>query len=377
MLNKTYDETRIAQIVRFISESPFSCIVAVSPESVSYLGGIVVDTHRHIPRRIAAVVWPNVGEPTFIIPRQLESRVKESSWIPKVAVYDEMEQSPITVLSDVLVPYLVGPKPIAVEKGFLVADFYEELLSNLHKDRLPSCDTLLKKIRMRKTPWEIEKIKMAFLATDRAFFKMLSLIGEGDSEKKISRLLQDQLLDEGADQVRPLLLLGAGPNTIRRHHLPGEYQLKMGDLLISDFGGIFNGYVTDLARTAVAGRAAPKQQSIYQWLWGVEQELINSILPGMEASQLFKKCQQLFGEEGLKLGTEHVGHGVGLGLHEPPTLNAKDSTVLEPGMVICLEPNVVVLERSEKYLLEDLILITDNEPIVLSRSRDWAQLSHI
>lgn len=355
-----------------LEERHLDAIIVASPENVLYLTGADIHTQRTIPDRLAIVVWPLSADPVFIVCNLEEAQAREESRIRDVRAYFEFKETPVSALVGVLRELGLAKRRLGIETHFLTAVHCEELRSQLPDAGLVGCDNVLERVRMIKTPEEIGILQRAALATDRAIRKTFESAKAGQTEAAIATSLQVNLLLEGAD-VPKFVVLAAGRNSCLTHPIPGSYQVSEGDLVRTDFGGYFRGYLSDLARTAVFRKPSPKQRDIYAWLWDTHNKLIERMRPGVRASDIYNHCRQLYEKAGMPFNRPHIGHSLGLSVHEYPMLNPYIGQELLPNMVMAIEPNHL-LPGVEKYHVEDLILISEDGPKVLSRASDWSQL---
>ncbi len=215
-------------------------------------------------------------------------------------------------------------------------------------------------------------MEAAAQATDRAIRKAFESARPGMTEKRVGVVLTSEPLFGGAE-MQAFQVLAAGTNSCSTHARAGEAGLRSGDLMRTDFGGVFSGgYYSDLARTVGVG--VPEQQrDTYQAMWEEHERLIALLRPGVRCSDVYASHKQRWEARGWRMVRPHIGHSLGIGLHEHPLLMPGDSTELAPGMRICIEPNHLIPEV-EKYHVEDLVLVTERGPRVLSRTADWSQL---
>ncbi|HEX6079830.1 MAG TPA: M24 family metallopeptidase, partial [Methylomirabilota bacterium] len=117
-----------------------------------------------------------------------------------------------------------------------------------------------------------------------------------------------------------------------------ETALKAGDLVRLDLGCVYQGYRSDISRTAVLGPPSDKQRRYYDAIRDGEIAAIAAMKPGVPVSRIFEIGMKVTREAGMPhYQRNHVGHGIGLEAYDPPTINAAGQTVLEPGMVFCVE----------------------------------------
>ena len=141
-------------------------------------------------------------------------------------------------------------------------------------------------------------------------------------------------------------------------------------------GGVFDGYQSDVARTAVVGRATDEQQSLYQRLREIERETIAAARPGVRACDIYAICREAYQKRGLELAGAVVGHSIGVTLHEHPVLRAGDETEIKPGMLFNVEP-AAIDSQGFLYHIEDLLLVTEGEPEIITIEMDTQTLFEI
>ena len=169
------------------------------------------------------------------------------------------------------------------------------------------------------------------------------------------------------------ITLAVGDNTAINHPFPSDKPLASGEILRVDVGGRFQGYQSDVARTAVIGNADQEQRSTYTRLREIQRELIAAARPGVRSCDLYAMYQQAFEQQGFTTTSQAVGHSFGIGMHELPVLHALETTELKPGMVLNIEPAV---KDSHGYLyhIEDMLVVTSDEPEILTNVMDTKDL---
>lgn len=152
---------------------------------------------------------------------------------------------------------------------------------------------------------------------------------------------------------------------------PGGERLAPGGVVRTDFGMWWGHYRSDVARAAFVAPLEPRRAEAYRVLEACQQALIAAVRPGVRASEVFAACGRAFEERGLPFAVPHVGHSLGIGLHEWPVLHPNEHAVLEPGMVFMVEP--LLPTEDGPYHTEDMVLVTEDGHRVLARSADWAE----
>ncbi len=146
---------------------------------------------------------------------------------------------------------------------------------------------------------------------------------------------------------------------------------RAGELFHLDVMARFaSGFVGDIARTGVVGEPSSEQRALFVALRDVQAAIFNLVEPGRPARELFVHCRREFERRSLPFWPPHIGHGLGVGLHEEPHLHGANPMTLKEGMVLSIEPCLVMEERCELYVVEDLVLVTGAGHKLLSSPQD-------
>jgi Xaa-Pro dipeptidase len=364
------DRRALGRARRQAEEMGLDAIVASSYESVSHLSGASIMTQRAIPDRLEIVVLPVEAEPVFLVCNIEEAQVRKDSWIDDIRVYVEFVETPVVALAELLRELGLASATLGLELRALNAADHRELLDHIPDAQVVGVDAALADLRAIKSPAEIELLADAALRTDAAIRRAFEAAGPGSTEREVASLLAAEI--QASSDSLAFLAFGAGPSAGIAHPVATDRALQRGDVLRCDVGGLYSGYYSDLARSAVIGAASPELTSDYARLWAAHEEVISHVAPGVPACHLYEVCRGAFERHGLTLNLPHIGHSLGLGLHEAPILNPFDETVLKEGMMIAVEP----AHRNGGPILhvEDLVLVTPGGPKVVSRSADWSTL---
>ncbi len=364
-------ETSLKKARKEIAENKLDALVAVSPGSVYYTSGTYFMTQKNIPERLGLVSITDSGEPVFIYCTIEEGHAKEESWLPNLRGYQEFKDQPVDVLVDVLKEQGAAKGRVGVEKMFFSARDFERLQSKLPHAELVDAGPIFDRMRWIKTPEEIRLLGDAAFATDEAIRVAFAEAAIGTTERAIGEIMVAEGKARGGEKLLHLVL-ATGENGLKVHAEPGDTKLKSADVLRTDFGmtwGRF--YLSDIARTAFVGPLQPWQDELYRKLEHVQQATIAAMRPGVKASEVFHTCVGEFAKVGIEFKMPHIGHSIGVVIHENPMLQPFDHTVLEAGMILMLEPGI--RGRDSFYHTEDMIEITENGQRVLSRAADWSE----
>ena len=228
---------------------------------------------------------------------------------------------------------------------------------------------------LRKTPEEIDAIRRANRVANvglQAFFDNLQ---PGISETEVAAAAESaiyrQIGMDGIFHSRGWAMVQAGPNSA----LAGQFnrstarRLENGDLVLIELATCVNGYWSDLTRTASVGSAKPEVEQILDVVTKAQQAAVDGIRPGVTANHIDALARDMIAAQGLSsFFTHHTGHHVGFRYHDPGFLILPgESSKLEPGMVLTIEPGVYVPERGGGARIEDNVLVTESGHEILSK----------
>ncbi len=347
-----------------LAESGMDGVIASSLENVSYLSGARMVMQRLIPDRLALLVWPAEGDPAIVVCKGEDVACRDDCQVEDMRAYTEFVTSPIDLLADVVEEKGLAKGRLGLEMHSLPSGYVNQLRKRLAGATFVDCGDLLDRARMIKTPEEVNALAAAGRSTERAIRRAFERATVGEPEKKVADDITAGVTAAGAD-VLNFMFLGTGIRSFEWHARPGATRLEAGDVLHTDVAGNFVGYWSDLARTAFVGKPSPRQLDIYSRLYQAHVNTLDAIRPGLEVRELFSACQAAYRRVGLPFQLAHLGHGLGLGLHEYPMLNPSTDEVLRPGMVLCIEPAYLDPDVAG-YHIEDLVLVTEQGREVLT-----------
>ena len=214
---------------------------------------------------------------------------------------------------------------------------------------------------------EIGRIAIAAGRTCDAFDALFPKLRPGLSEREVFRMMRMEALSAGLDEI-PYLVGGAGPGGYGDIiSPPGDRALADGDVLMLDTGATFDGYFCDFDRNFAIGLPDDAVRSAYARVHEALEAGLEAARPGIACCELFGAMQSILVQGGGGDGAVgRLGHGVGIQLTEWPSITAGDRTVLEPGMVLALEPGLAFGDR-KAMVHEENIVVRDKGAELLTR----------
>lgn len=221
-------------------------------------------------------------------------------------------------------------------------------------------DTKIDSIRAIKTRQQTDTIIKAQRIAERAFDYILGFITVGKTEREIALELEYFMLKNGADALSFETIAVSGKNSSLPHGVPSDKKIENGDFITMDYGATVDFYHSDMTRTVAVGEVSSKQADIYE-------TVLKSQIAGLEAIKAGKICKEvdavsrnIIADKGYGDYFGHgLGHGVGVEIHEFPSLNPSSETVLKEGHIVTVEPGIY-LPGEFGVRIEDMALVTAN-----------------
>jgi len=227
---------------------------------------------------------------------------------------------------------------------------------------------LVEKLRVVKDAGELETLERAARGLPRTLHSLRETMRPGVSERTLAAALDYELRQNGYEKTSFDTIVASGPRSALPHGRPTDRRFAPGDLIVVDFGGVMEGYATDITRTFSLGEPAPEAERIYRVVAAAQQAAIESVRPGIEAQEVDRAARHVI--ESAELGEffgHGTGHGIGLEVHEAPWISPGRADRLEPGMVFTVEPGIY-LPGKGGVRLEDDVLVTEDGCRILSRN---------
>lgn len=222
-------------------------------------------------------------------------------------------------------------------------------------------------IRARKMPDEIEAMRTAIRRSEAALHNLLAWVKPGMTERDIAARLNEELTAQGCQGSAFGPLVQSGPNSALPHGGTSDRALQADDLLLIDYGGLYEGYPADITRTFCLGTPSPEIQKMYDVVLAANQAATAASGPGVAMGAVDKAARDVIEAAGYGAYFIHrTGHGLGLDIHEPiPQIAAGVEDRLEPGMVFTIEPGVYIPGLGG-VRVEDNVVVTDSGVDVLT-----------
>lgn len=233
-------------------------------------------------------------------------------------------------------------KTLGFEPKNVTYDQYKTLSEAVTID-LVEVDGLVEKIRMIKDTEELEAIAKAEAIGDAAFTHILSFIKEGVTEIELALEIEYFMRRNGASNNSFDPIVASGARASLPHATPTNTKIKNGQVVLMDFGCIYNGYCSDMTRTVFLGKADDKFKHMYKAVLDAQLASLEALKAGVIGKEIDKIARDIIDVRGYNGKFGHgLGHCVGLEIHEGPRLSPLSETVFEENMVVTVEPGIYI-----------------------------------
>jgi len=260
-----------------------------------------------------------------------------------------------------------GANELGFDAAAISFDRYHTLKAKLGGIELVPVTGELESIRCIKDEDEIDLIRKAAAIASSAYVSMLSFVHRGIEERDLALELEYKMRAAGAEAIAFDTIFASGPNAALPHARPGRRKLAPGDFVVVDYGATFMGYHSDETCTFALGAIDPTQRLVYDVVKQAHDLGISMIRPGIACREVDEAVRRHIEANGFGDYFGHgTGHGVGLEVHEPPRLARNSDAVLEPGMVVTVEPGIYIPGKGG-VRIEDLVLVRQHDCEILSQ----------
>lgn len=346
-----------------LKDKDLDALIATNPTNIYYLTGF-----RGVsPLEREALVVLTPKKSTLITARLYQSEAFKIQTtlqgVPlEVQITDERDQ-----IHQLIIKALKGSTKVGFEQYDLKFSEFLEFKKLLKGKKFIPTKHLVEDLRIVKTSDEIKKIEKAQIISQRAFEQVVKTIKAGQTEAQIGETLEKIIKSLGGQGLAFDPIIASGPNSAKPHHVTSNRRLTRNDILLLDFGAKFGSYCADLTRTIFLGKAGDEARNIYNYVSLAQQKTIAKIKKGVKGSRAHKQASDHFKKHKLDTYFIHsLGHGIGLEVHEKPSLSYKSKDVLHEGMVFSIEPGLYFPVWGG-VRIEDLVTIRGGNAQILGK----------
>jgi Xaa-Pro aminopeptidase len=360
--NKIFKK-RIAILREEILKTDIDTIIILSDENRMYLSGYTGEDGRYDESAGALIITAD----DLILACDSRYNTQAEKEVPFFSVVC-YEKSFATELPEILKS--IKALKVGFEAERLTFKHYETIMEEIKKAgldvKIGSDNNLLKNIRLKKDEHEVSMIKKALKISEDSFLQLKKILKPGMTEKESAWAFEKLMRENGADSLSFDVIAACGENSALPHAIPGDRQIAENEPLLFDFGVRLNGYCSDTTRTLIMGQTTDEFEKIYNIVFAAQKMATEHIKPGIKASKIDKIARDYIDSTEYKGKFGHgLGHGVGIVIHESPRLSKFDDSLLEPGMIVTVEPGIYIPEWGG-IRLENMVEVTEDGANVLN-----------
>ncbi len=363
---ETSESSRLAALRNQLASRDFDAILISGPENRRYLSGFTADDPDWgllLITQAAAVlitdfryqIWAHKEAPAF-----------------RIEVYrQDLGQSLAQFLKE------LGVRRLGFEAAHLSYRQYQRLIaaaaaSSLRVEWEP-VEGLVEELRESKSPDELAAMRRALELSELVLRRIAAALAPGQTERQVAWEVEKGLREGGAEALAFPPIVAAGPNSARPHHQPGDRVIEAGEPIIIDMGARLQGYCADITRTFLLGPPDERFKEIYTLVRRAQVQAERGLRAGMDSLAGDALAREVISEAGYGEAFGHsLGHGVGLAVHENPSLNPNPErrSLLKPGSVLTVEPGIYLADWGG-VRLEDMVLLEREGAEVLNRYQEF------
>ncbi|KAA0549122.1 aminopeptidase P family protein [Bacillus sp. BGMRC 2118] len=346
---------RIQQFTSWLKSENISAGFITSKANIFYLTKFYTDPHE---RLVSLLVFQDEA-PILVAPNMEREQIISSGWENEIIGYSDTD-NPWQFIKNAVLKRNISIETLAIEKEHMTYERAEKINEIFSQPVLISAEDKLHDLRMLKDSDEIAILREAAKLADYGVEVGVHSIKEGRSELEVLATIEFELKKKGIREMSFSTMVLTGEKTAAPHGKPGLETIKSGDFILFDLGVVLDGYCSDITRTVALGHVFDKQREIYETVLQAELSALNICKPGLEIGTIDTTARNIITNKGYgDYFTHRIGHGLGIDVHEFPSMTSTNTNTLKPGMTFTIEPGIYV-PKVGGVRIEDDVLITEN-----------------
>lgn len=264
----------------------------------------------------------------------------------------------------------LGIQKLGFEEDDVTYSLFKSYEKNIKAELVP-VSGLVEKLRLIKTDAEIKILKEAADIADAAFKHILDFIRPGITELDVSNELEFFMRKAGATSSSFDTIVASGLRSALPHGVASDKVIEKGDFVTLDYGAYYKGYVSDITRTVAVGEPDVKLKEMYDVVYEAQARGMEGIKPGMTGKEADALTRDFISEKGYgKYFGHSTGHGIGLEIHEGPALSIRSEIILEPGMIVTVEPGIYIPGLGGVRIEDDIRITLDHNEALTHSTKE-------
>lgn len=362
---------KINQLQDYLKQHSIDAAFITDPYNIFYVSGFKSNPHE----RLLGVMIFAEAEPFLICPKMEIPDAKNAGWTGEIVGHEDTQNS-MEILYKTAQSRGIELKTVAIEKAHMTVDRYEAILSFFEPHTIVQLDDQLNAMRVIKDDAELQILREAAALADYAIEVAAKTIKEGITEIEVMTEIELALKKRGVTHMSFDTTVLAGTKAASPHGKTGDRKLKNGDLVLFDLGVVHKGYCSDITRTLALGEPSEEQKAVYDIVLRSETAALEAVKPGVTAAELDQISRKVITDAGYgEYFTHRLGHGLGIDVHEFPSIHGENSIKMEKGMVFTLEPGIYIPGKIG-VRIEDDVAVTADGYEVLTKFPKELQIIH-
>lgn len=354
---------RIDSLLETLKNNDLDSILITSKANVYYYSNYYSEPHE----RIIAIYMSIDYDPILILPHMEVEDAKQAGWPYQILSYHDHDNV-WQCLIECLKNKGTLPLRLGLENNHISLERYHFVQHILPKAEIVDAQEILANQRLIKDKDEYALLKEAAELADFGVKTGIEAIKKGVTELEVIAKIEYELKKQGIQEMSFSTMTLFGNNTASPHGTPGMNKLKKGDLVLFDLGVIYKGYCSDITRTIAYHSITPEQKHIYQTVLTAEETAIAAAQIGRQVGELDLAARNHINNTGYgKYFPHRIGHGLGIDVHEFPSMHANNTLKLQAGMCFTIEPGIYK-PKIGGVRIEDMIFMTATGAEILTQS---------
>ena len=352
------NQLKIKNLRKSFEKNNIDALMVLNEENRKYLSGFNAEDSSFV--ETAGVLFISHNALILATDSRFTTQAEQEAPLYKTLTY---KKSFIKNINEIVKELKI--KRLGFEANRLSVFQYEEIKKEIKEIEFIKTENLTENLRAIKNSAEIEKIKRAIQISETSFREIEPFLTEGESEKKVAWEFEKRVREKGGQLAFPTIV-AFGENASMPHYLSSNTKISKKTLpLLFDFGVKFNEYCSDTTRTLTLNKNSSTFKKIYNTVLTAQKKAIDAIASGKKASEIDKVARDYISSKGYGDNFLHsLGHGVGLAVHEQPTISSLNNSILKENMIITIEPGIYI-KNWGGIRIEDIVLVKKNGAEVL------------
>lgn len=352
-------EQRLQLLQSYLKDQQVEASMITSPINIYYFTGFFSDPHE----RFMALWVTKEGQTVLYVPSLDEESAAKASAVRTIIPIKDTDD-PYERLKQECGASL---KRVGIEKKIMSVFQGEKLKECFEGAAFLDVEDFIMTLRSKKSKEEIQLVRKAIEVVERVLAHGVSKVAPGVTELEITAEMEYQMKVLGAERPAFSTMVLSGKNSALPHGRPGNRKIESGEFLLFDLGVFVGGYCSDITRTFIVGVGSEKQQDIYETVRIAVEKAIDSVKAGDPIGKVDRAARDYIESQGYGQYFIHrVGHGLGLDVHEAPSIHSNNQTMMEPGLLFTIEPGIYIPEIGGVRIEDDIYIGEDGRAEVLT-----------